>query len=157
MSAHYSRIAGNIYRNDETGEDFVGTLDVLLPEVERLRADNERLNKVYQLAVAECVKACDERDMHKRNWTNTMAHRDRLQTQTEQLEASLSAAQKRVEEARVKVSALLNKMNAAYANGAYKAAWVLYDSHFGNYKLNGGVQWQDEENDLAAWLAEEEK
>jgi len=45
MSKHYSRIAGNIYRNDETGEDFVGSLDVLLPEVERLRAENEDLRK----------------------------------------------------------------------------------------------------------------
>ena len=41
MSKHYSRIAGNIYRNDETGEDFVGSLGVLLPECERLRAELE--------------------------------------------------------------------------------------------------------------------
>ena len=45
MSKHYSRIAGNIYRNDETGEDFVGSLDVLLPECERLRAENNDLRK----------------------------------------------------------------------------------------------------------------
>jgi hypothetical protein len=45
MSKHYSRIAGDIYRNDETGEDFVGSLDVLLPECERLRAENNDLRK----------------------------------------------------------------------------------------------------------------
>jgi hypothetical protein len=45
MSRHYSRIVGNIYRNDETGEDFIGSLDVLLPECERLRAENEDLRK----------------------------------------------------------------------------------------------------------------
>jgi hypothetical protein len=45
MSKHYSRIAGDIYRNDETGEDFVGCLGVLLPEFERLRAENNDLKK----------------------------------------------------------------------------------------------------------------
>ena len=52
-------------------------------ELSQLRTENEQKDKAYQLAVAECVKACKERDMHKRNWENTMEHRDRLSAELE--------------------------------------------------------------------------
>ena len=45
MSAHYSRIAGDIYENDETGEQFNGSLGALLPEMERMRATIIRIDK----------------------------------------------------------------------------------------------------------------
>jgi hypothetical protein len=53
MSAHYSRIAGNIYRNDETGEDFVASLDVLLPQLAHLRADLENVNDANEILLEE--------------------------------------------------------------------------------------------------------
>jgi len=78
--------------SDEHMIDILAIADQAATELAQLRADNGRLETVYQLAVAECVKACNERDMHKRNWTNTMAHRDRLQAQAEQLHTVANAA-----------------------------------------------------------------
>lgn len=39
MSPHYSRICGDIYQNSDTGKQVNGNLGVLLPEIERLRAE----------------------------------------------------------------------------------------------------------------------
>ena len=73
-------------------------------ELAQLRAENERVEKAYQLAVAGCVKACNERDMHKRNWENTMAHRDRLGD-------ALAASQKELEAARKVIVDMVHEAN----------------------------------------------
>ena len=53
MSAHYSRICGDVYENDETGTQVNGNLGVLLPEIERLRAENAKLREALE---ALCVQ-----------------------------------------------------------------------------------------------------
>ena len=63
----------------------------------KLRAENARLNVVYQLAVAECVKACGERDVHRRNWINTMEHRDRLSGELTHAQEAVESAMKIIE------------------------------------------------------------
>jgi hypothetical protein len=64
----------------------------------------------------------------------------------------LAAANKAVDKASRLASALLDKMNLAYKNTEYKAAFYLYGDVMGDYKKNGGTQWTDEQDALAAWL-----
>ena len=81
----------------------------------KLRAENARLNVVYQLAVAECVKACGERDVHRRNWINTMEHRDRLS-------GELTHTQEAVEEARKAMEAIVKDHPYFTEVSAWRAA-----------------------------------
>ena len=65
-------------------DELLNLIEKASVELAQLRADNEQKEKAYRLAVAECVKACKERDMHRRNWKNTMEHRDRLSAELEE-------------------------------------------------------------------------
>ncbi len=47
---------------------------------------------------------------------------------------------------------LLEKMNRAYGNTEYITAFTLYSTQMGDYKKNGGIQWTEEQDDLAALL-----
>ena len=49
---------------------------------------------------------------------------------------------------------LLDKLNEVWKNGQYINAFMLYQSHFGDYVANGGAQVGDEQTNLEKWTSQ---
>ena len=57
------------------------------------------------------------------------------------------------DEMREAATNLVDQLNHVYENREYLVAWATYQVHFGDYNKNGGEQWTNEQDALAAVLA----
>jgi len=76
-----------------------------------------------------------------------------LYTKINMLEASLRVAEEDLKEGRRLSRILLDKLNAVWKNDQYLNAFILYQTHFGDYLANGGAQVTHEQDDLEEWAA----